>query len=131
MNKYWKMKDGKVVRRQPIVERDSSITYKDGLTVIYTETKSVTLNIEQLKRAAMADKHMLSHIDRNGALKMLSGIIRENRLELFGTYDGYKIITNGYGQFKEIQFSHSNPIDAELIFKKLEILYPLVLTDDE
>jgi hypothetical protein len=129
MNKYWKMKDGRMVRRQPIVEHDSSIDYNDGLTVTYTTIKTVTLNIEQLKRACTADKHMLSHIDRNGALKILSGLIRKHRYDLFGTCEGYRIITNGYGQFKEVDFSHGNPVKAETIFNKLEQFYPLDLTD--
>lgn len=128
MNKYWKMKDGKMVRRQPIVKKDTTMT-NDGLTVTYTTTKTVTLNIEQLKRVTTADKHMLSHITREGGLKMLSGLIRENRYELFDTCEGYKIITNGYGQFKEVQFSHGNPVKADIIFRKLEQLYPVVLTD--
>ena len=109
------------MRRTPnTLERETSKTTRvNGLSLVRTTTEVITLNMQQLKRACTADKILMAGINREDALDVLSGLIRENRWELFGTCEGYKIITNGYGQFKEVQFSHGNPVKAETIFNKL------------
>ena len=109
------------MRRTPnTLERESErTTSANGLTLERITTERITFNLSQLKRACTADKMLMTGINREDALKVLSGLIRENRWELFGTCEGYKIITNGYGQFKEVQFSHGNPVKAETIFNKL------------
>ncbi len=94
----------------------------DGLTLSHTKTREFTFTIAQLKYAVTADKPYGLPVDRKEVLALLATAIRANRWELFGTYEGYKIITNGYGQFKEVAFSHGNPVKAKAIFDKLETL---------
>lgn len=92
----------------------------DGLTLSTVQTKSYTFTLEQLKHLVMADKLFAHPVPRNQGLDMLLGLIRNYRYELFGTFDSYKVITNGYGQFKEVQFSHGKAMKAKIIFAKLE-----------
>ena len=123
-NKHWEMKDGKMVRkphaqRYPAVERSNDHSI-NGLTLLSTATRSMTFTLEQLQRAVTVDKLVCTAFTREQALDLFSSLVRENRYELFGTYDGYRIITNGYGQLKEVKFSHSNPLSAKDIFIMLE-----------
>jgi len=117
MNKHWELKDGKM-KRKPLVPEAKRLTTTetDGLTLSVITSKSFTFTLEQLQRAVSADKLTSRAFTREQALNLFSSLVRENRYELFGTYDGYRIITNGYGQLKEVSFSHSNPITAKDIF---------------
>lgn len=101
--------------RYPVVERSNDHSI-EGLTLSSTATRSMTFTLEQLQRAVTADKLVSTAFTRKQALDVFAKLVRENRLELFGTYDGYRIITNGYGQLKEVSFSHSNPSSAKDIF---------------
>lgn len=105
----------------PEVKKSSGHTV-DGLTLSIVETKTYTFTLAQLKFAVTADKLFGFPVYREQALDMLCGLIRKHRFELFGTCEGYRIITNGYGQFKEVKFSHGNPVKAETVFRKLESL---------
>ena len=111
------MNKRKSVFPKPTVERSIDV---DGLSLQKTEVKCFTFTLAQLKRAITADKIFSTEFTRNDALDVFCNLVRRNRLELFGTFDGYKVITNGYGQLKEIRFSHSNPITADEIFNMLE-----------
>jgi len=116
-NKHWEMKDGKMVKKPyyPVVERSNDHSV-EGLTLMSRATRSMTFTLEQLQRACTIDKLVSRAFTREQALAVFAGLVRENRLELFGTYDGYRITTNGYGQLKHVEFSHSNPITAKEIF---------------
>lgn len=108
-------------KRVPIGERNES-TVVNGLTLDIITTRSYTFTIDQLKYAVTADKPFGLPVSRQQALDVLCALIRKNRWELFGTFEGYRIITNGYGQFKEVQHSHGNPVKAETIFNRLATL---------
>ena len=107
--------------RIPEVETSSGHTV-DGLTLSTVQTKTYSFTLEQLKHLVMADKLFAHPVPREYGLDMLCALIRKHRYELFGTCESYKIITNGYGQFKEVTFSHGNPVNAKTIFTKLETL---------
>lgn len=42
--------------------------------------------------------------NRKQCLSILSDILKKNRWELFGCFSGYRIITDGNGAFKRIEF---------------------------
>lgn len=108
-------------KRIPQSVRSESVTC-GGMTLTHVKERSFTFTLAQLKYAVTADKPFGLPVDRKDVLALLAAQIREHRYELFGTHEGYNIITNGYGQFKEVAFSHGNPVKAEAIFNRLERL---------
>jgi len=125
-NPHWEMKDGKMQRKEkslriPKGVHSDAVTC-NGMTLTHVKERSFTFTIAQLRYAVTADKPFGLPVDRKEVLALLATQIRENRWELFGTYEGYNIITNGYGQFKEVAFSHGNPVKASTIFNRLETL---------
>ena len=103
----------------PTVERSIGHT-ADGLTLSTVETKTFTFTLKQLKHAVTADKLFNFPVPREYALDVLCGLIRKHRYDIWGTFEGYKVITNGYGQFQEIRTSHSNPLKVDRLFELLE-----------
>jgi hypothetical protein len=125
-NPHWELKDGKMQRKEKSLRVPKGVHTEavtcNGMTLSHTKTREFTFTIAQLKYATTADKPYGLPVERKQVLALLASTIRANRWELFGTYEGYNIITNGYGQFKEIAFSHGNPVKASTIFNKLETL---------
>jgi hypothetical protein len=103
----------------PIAIRETSHRV-DGLTLTVVENKSYTFTLKQLKFAVTTNKLFNFPVPREYALDVLCKLIRKHRYDIWGTFDGYKVITNGYGQLKEIQTSHSNPMDVDRLFELLE-----------
>jgi hypothetical protein len=106
--------------RNTLERTSSKETSVNGLTLTRTTTEEITFTLPQLKRAVTAEKMFMTGINREDALKVLAGLVREHRYDIWGTAEGYTIITNGYGQFKHIRTSHSNPLDADRLFELLE-----------
>lgn len=106
--------------RNTLERTKKSFTSADGLTLTRTTTEEITFTLPQLKRAVTAEKMLMTGINREDALQVLAKLVREHRYDIWGTAEGYKIMTNGYGQFKEIITSHSNPLDADRLFELLE-----------
>ena len=48
-------------------------------------------------------------------------LIRKYRYELFGTFEGYQVITNGYNSLKKIKFPNNcrKPIEGNEVINKL------------
>ena len=111
--------------RIPTVETHTDHS-ASGLTLTRTVSRTMQFTIAQLKYGCTADKLLGVPYIRDEALTMLSSLVRKNRWELFGTFEGYRIITNGYGQFKQVEFDYEQPVNnAETIFNKLEQLLDL------
>ena len=55
-------------------------------------------------------------------MSLLSDLIRKYRYEILGTYANFKIITNGYGEFKHIEAPEKDNIKADTVFNRIEIL---------
>ena len=124
-NKFWEIgENGRMVRKypyKPTVE-DSRTSSTDGLTLTITDTRIYTFNLEQLQHAVTADKLMGYPFGREYALDVLCGLIRKNRYDIIGNHEPYKVITNGYGQFKYVEAYHGDKLDATVIFAKLKKL---------
>ena len=65
-------------------------------------------------RAAMARR------DYSDCMKLLCGYIRQNRWELFDTFEPYKVIANGYGEFKQVETESGLTIKANTILKHMQ-----------
>jgi len=63
------------------------------------KTKETHVTFEQLVAVVTGKKHY-EDFHFGIAMQVLSHLAKENRWELFGTYAGYKIITDGAGNFK-------------------------------
>ncbi len=66
----------------------------------------------------------LGHISRKErakiGLKLISQYVQANRSKLFGTSAGFKIVTNGWGEFKSIRITHTDEeFNADYIFKAM------------
>ena len=105
----------------PKVESSNGHTV-DGLTLSTIETKTFTFTLDQLKFAVTVEKPIGYPVTRAQAMDVLCGLLRKHRYELFGNCEPYKVITNGYGQFKYVEAYHGDKYDAKLIFAKLEKL---------
>ena len=46
-------------------------------------------------------------------------LIKEHRYEIFGTFQGYKIVTNGYKGLKRIEFDDKNLVSGKVVINKL------------
>ncbi len=73
----------------------------------HTETKviEVSFSVKELRLITMGKRGTASLKPLKKAMEVLKRIVRENRFSLLGTNDGYQIIVNGYGFFKEIRTS--------------------------
>jgi len=64
-------------------------------------------------RAAMARR------DYSDCMKLLCGYMRQNRWELFDTFEPYKVITNGYGEFKQVELESGRIVKPDSIFRQM------------
>jgi hypothetical protein len=92
----------------------------------YTEVikTSFTFTVEQLRLISTTD---LKREYRSAAIAVVAGLIKKYKFELFQSCDGYRIITNGYGQFKRVELDgvlngEKKTYDAKLIFRKLKVI---------
>jgi len=106
------------------------------MSLTHTETKTTTTeysvaDIEKYTTKAtypangFPKPHMrAAHCRR--CRELLSDFIRDNRWEMLGTFDGFKIITNGYGEFKRVEttgmLQEVKHIDKTEIFSKMQEL---------
>ncbi len=84
---------------QVIKETKIDVTYKDVRHSLYNKGK----------------------ITREEAMNLLSGMVRKYRWELFRTYAGYRIVTNGYKEFTLTRLDDRD-VPARVILDKLETL---------
>ena len=105
-------------KRFPEIVRTDKTEVTD-MTLDIVSTRSLTFTLEQLRYLVTADKWMQIPITREQANDLLKSVIRSNRWELFGSYvTPYRIIFNGYGQFKSVENDELN-ISAAHVFKIL------------
>jgi len=93
--------------------------------MLYVETVVVKKlsfeSVADLKKAVQAKSRDTER--RKKGLTVLSELLKKYRYELFNSFSGFSIITNGYGQFKEVQLSENNKrIGIDEIFNKLDKL---------
>jgi len=122
MNKHWKIKDGKMVKkpRFPKAKRTDS-TSVAGLTLSHTVTKSFKFSVAQLKDLCTAEKLVGASFTRDQIKELLQEITRQNRYVIFESFAPYTITYNGYGQLKSMQlkeFGHKLSVDE--IFNRLD-----------
>lgn len=85
------------------------------LEITETIKKTYKFTWTEFIRTVVGDKRGEQN-DR--CMKIFSKYLRKYRLEILGTYAGYKIICNGYGAFKRIEID-------ERIIEKQEIVWRL------
>ena len=103
----------------PTVKTSAAEPKCEGLSFTEVVEKEYTFTLGQLRIATTHDQLMKEH--RKRAMALTASLIRKHRWDLFGTFAGYRIITNGYGQFKHVELD-TNRLTATQIFDKLERL---------
>lgn len=92
------------------------LTFTKEVTTEYT-FKQVADYVTKKQRLAK-----VHHVHK--CFKILSDLIRKHRYDLLGTYGGYRIINNGYGEFKYVEivgdFSEKKNIPASTVLRKLK-----------
>ena len=89
------------------------------MNLTFTETKTVTVDYE-LKDVIRYTQRQAG--EKSGqCMKVLSGLIKTYRYDLFDTFGPYRVILNGYGEFKHVENLETGEItDARTIYRKLK-----------
>ena len=117
-------------KRIPTVKKTEE-TIAHGLTLHHTVTRAFTFTVAQLKYACTVDRVMgfPVSLSRDKVNDVLKSVVRANRWELFGNHEPYRIIFNGYGQFKYVDCEAVGvKLSATEVFNILDKLY---LTETE
>jgi len=65
----------------------------------------------------------VTHVSpRENALCMLSDLLKVYRYEVFKSFEGFKIVLNGYRQFKCIEFADGRRMKSQEVLRRLEPL---------
>jgi len=77
--------------------------------------------LDEMKKALMSKARNTDR--REMARKVFSAVLREHRHDLFGTFSGFNIITNGYGEIKCVEIHDTGKrYSFATIMKSLEKL---------
>jgi len=88
------------------------------ITII--KRRYVDYDLGEIKKYVHHDSKLIKNRDKIlKYLKILGMVIRHYRWELFGTFEGYSVITNGYKQLKYIEINSGKIFSCNEIFSKL------------
>ena len=89
----------------------------------YTEEVVTNYSLDEVFYFSTKKQGYTEHKKAHQCMKILSDLIKKYRWDIMNTFDGYKIITNGYGQFKQLetsgQLSEKQTFPAKFVFSKL------------
>jgi len=92
-----------------------TVTYSLDDIIKYT-TNLVRPNHNRMVRVFNKVEHTKACLD------FISKCLKENRWEMLKTFEGFKIILNGYGEFKEVVTSSGVVFNSNQIFNKMRLI---------
>lgn len=87
----------------------------------YAETKTKQITIAEIKKSVLSTAQGYNAAQKRGqCMILLSALLQQYRYEIFSTYDGFKIVNNGYGSFICIEMNEGSIFTSEYILSTLE-----------
>lgn len=100
-------------------------------THTFVQAKTVTYSLDDIIKyttnLVRAVQHRINPVDSKlkhtkPCLDFISKCLKENRWEMLKTFEGFKIILNGYGEFKEVVTDSGVVFNSNQIFEKMKLI---------
>lgn len=89
------------------------------ITII--ETKQKQISTETLfKRLQAKPKGLIELRTKDKTMKIFSILLRQYRFEVFKTFEGYKIICNGYNEIKRFELESNTILSFKVVIQRLK-----------